>query len=314
MLKARLYNGDGTPAVGFNDRIAQWLEGRLALREHKTPRAFEGLRKKYASELARLEEKGKNTWAAHRALLSNLTNIMFGIDVTTELRTRLSPELINPTGFRRTIDQGAAKNAGENFSNMIVWALADALRGQDEVLVDKGLPRFLQDVLTMQRRFRGVKYNRDLGLTIEGDLVVFSRDNPLNAIVVSGKTRLKEIFHVGTMWKLFFDMLDDKYCLRKWGLVRASKASLKDFLYVFATADMIPAGGRKTQGPDVEREFPRNLIALDASFFDYVFVSKEQIAHVANSLQFGAPREALFHDLGCLLDLVCQKFRIRLKG
>src|SRR6185503_15231338 len=113
-----------------------------------------------------------------------------------------------------------------------------------------------------------------------------------NAIVVSAKTRLKEIFHVGTMWKLLFDMLDDDYCLDKWGL-SGPTGEIK-MRYVFATADNIPAGGKQTQGPDVERAEVRNLIAMDASFFDYVFVSKSGIDHVSPTLNVSLGREALF--------------------
>lgn len=309
-MKERLFNKAGEPMPGFNERILGWLDGKLAIVEHNPPAAFQGLRTAYSAELALLEEQGAVKWDAHRALLTNLTKMMFGIDITDELRARLSSELINPTGFRRTIGQSAAKNAGENFINVIVWAVADALKHQDEVLVEKGLPTFLRQALTMRRKFRGPQCERDLSLTIEGDLVIFSRSDPFNAVIVNAKTRLKEIFHVGTMWKLFFDMLDDTHCLKKWGLERVVDTSLDGLEYVFATADMVPEGGVKTQGGDVERDQPRNLIAVDASFFDYVFVSKQGIGHVANTLSFSGPRESLFHELGCLLDLVAQKFSL----
>jgi len=72
---------------------------------------------------------------------------------------------------------------------------------------------------------------------------------------------------------------------------------------------MVKEGGRKSQGPDVEREEPRNLIAMDASFFDYVFVSKSDIPHVSATLEL-PDKEALFHELGCLWNLVEQKFGI----
>ena len=74
---------------------------------------------------------------------------------------------------------------------------------------------------------------------------------------------------------------------------------------------MVAKGGRKTQGSDVERPQPRNLIAMDASFFDYVFVSKTGIPHVANTIALGT-RGALFHELGCLTKLIEQKFLIDL--
>jgi len=67
---------------------------------------------------------------------------------------------------------------------------------------------------------------------------------------------------------------------------------------------------RRSQGPDVERESPRNLIAMDASFFDYVLVSKKGIVHVSESINLSSTKEALFHELGCLVDLVEQKYNI----
>ena len=110
---------------------------------------------------------------------------------------------------------------------------------------------------------------------------------------------------------MLFDILEDAHCQEKWGLDRASEEDVSKALYVFATADMVAKGGRKTQGPDVERSEPRNLIAMDASFFDYVFVSKTGIQHVENSIKLGV-RGALFHELGCLVDLIEQKFGISL--
>jgi hypothetical protein len=223
------------------------------------------------------------------------------------LAQRLSAAPINEGGFRTALSQGFAKNAGENFINVIVYALADLLQGQDEVLVDKGTPRPLRDLLTLRRSFvdpHGA--TREITIPIESDLAVWRRSNPAEALIVSAKTRLKEIFHVGTMWKIFFDMLDDDYCLEKWGL--EGPGTDLEMRYVFATADNIPSGGTHTQGPDVERDDVRNLIAMDASFFDYVFVSKSGIDHVASELDLDAGREALFHELGCLIQLVEQQF------
>jgi hypothetical protein len=51
---------------------------------------------------------------------------------------------------------------------------------------------------------------------------------------------------------------------------------------------------------------------MDASFFDYVFVSKTGISHVSNTLKLSGIREALFHELGCLIDMTEQKFGITL--
>ena len=140
---------------------------------------------------------------------------------------------------------------------------------------------------------------------------IFLRSDPSKVILISAKTRLKEVFHIGTMWKLLFDTLDDPHCLAKWGLARDSNISVSDMLYVFATADMVKEGGTNSQGPDVDRIKPRNLIAMDASFFDYVFVSKSGIPHVENTIDL-TDRGALFHELGCIVDLIEKKFTIDL--
>lgn len=134
---------------------------------------------------------------------------------------------------------------------------------------------------------------------------------PPYAIVVSAKTRLKEVFHIGTMWSLLLAIMSDEYCLQKWNLkTNASVEDLASISYVFATADMIPETGERTQGADVGRTEVRNLIAMDAAFFDYVFVAKPKqgYVHIADSLDMEQGREALFHQLGCLLDLIEQKF------
>lgn len=208
------------------------------------------------------------------------------------------------------IFESSDKNNGENFVNAIVYALAHLLSHQDEVLVDKGAPPALKRALKLTRivKLKGCPKPLALDIPIECDFCVFARSNPLNAIIVSAKTRLKEVFHVGTMWKLIFDMIGDAHCEKKWGSVHTEQ--LKKALYCFATADMIPPGGERTQGPDIERDDPRNLIKMDASFFDYVFVSKPNIGHVARTLDIGAGREALFHELGCIVNLVQQKFAL----
>jgi len=129
------------------------------------------------------------------------------------------------------------------------------------------------------------------------------------------------------MWKLFFDIQSDQYCLDRWRLkttphqkpgtllasleeaVPVAEARKLDMLYVFATADLIPPS-KRGQGPDIVREDPRNLIKMDASFFDYVFVSHtgDRFKHISSSLNLQGGRETLFHELGCLLDLIEQKF------
>jgi hypothetical protein len=252
-------------------------------------------------------------------MLSGLTDLFFGIDIRPELEARLSSELPNVNSFRSQLSQGLAKNTGENFINVIAYALADALIDQDEVLVDKNLPPHLRDILTLKRTFTGtVTGSVELELPIESDLTIFSRSNPTSAIIVSAKTRLKEVFHIGTMWALFFGMLDDQYCQRKWGLKRALDVSTKDMQYVFATADLIAEKeeGTKKQGPDIRIDQPmRNLLSADASFFDYVFVSKQGRYGVSETLNLNKGREALLHELGCLLDLIEQKYlNVELRG
>jgi hypothetical protein len=218
---------------------------------------------------------------------------------------------VNVGGFRTTLSQGVAKNVGENFVNIIVYALADLLSHQDTILIDKGVPPALRKAITLRRKVTLKTGVREIHIPIESDASIFSRTDPRSAILISAKTRLKEVFHIGTMWKILFDVLGDDNCQRKWGLHRDSSEPVSNMLYVFATADMVSSEGRKTQGPDVERTEPRNLIAMDASFFDYVFVSKVGIAHVDNQLSIGQ-RGALFHELGCIIDLVEQKFEVKL--
>lgn len=320
-----LYTKSGSPCANFNKFIVGWLDEALQVSSHKTPIAFEPLRIAYNKMLqVALDSSTDPTlpeWQAHRTLLSTLTNMMLETDITSILRERLSSENINIGGTRTALGQSLLKNTGENFINIIVYVIARLLAHQDEVLVDKGLPPPLRPLLTMQRTFEGSESGEDkLNITIETDLSIFSRSNPGNAIIISAKTRLKEVFHIGTMWKLFFDMLEDEYCQRKWNLkVGTSEQDLwgmlaeppkPEILYVFVTGDMISDKGTNTQGPDVIRPEPRNLIKMDASFFDYVFVShtKDQYDHISDSLDLQRGRETLFHEPGCLLDLIEQKF------
>jgi hypothetical protein len=244
-------------------------------------------------------------------MLSSLTDLLFGDDISATLAARLSQERINQQGVRSALAQGFVKNTGENFINVIVYALADLLSGQDDVLVDKGLPVPVRPFITTKRSFTGADGTiREISIPIECDIAIWHRQRPAEAIIVSAKTRLKEVFHIGTMWKLLYDMLGDDYCRTKWGL--AGPTEKPDMLYVFATADMVRPTGTRTQGPDVERDTVRNLIAMDASFFDYVFVSKAKIAHVSETLDLRKGREALFHELGCLVSLISQRFQIPL--
>lgn len=314
-LVPRLYARPSlAPSPGFNDLVFDWLADKGRIAEHKRPAEFEIVRQAYETQLGALLQgiNGPvlNRWRAHRFLLSNLTKILLGVDLTGALTGRLSSTNINQSGFRSPLAQAAAKNNGENFVNVVVYALADALRHQDEVLVDKSLPPHPKDPLQLTRTFEGsISGRQDLRINIESDFTIFSRSDPHAAILVSAKTRLKEAFHIGTMYKLFFDMIGDRYCQEKWGL--RSGVEMPSMDYVFVTSDGIPTTGERTQGGDIERlngQEPRNAIKTDASFFDYVFVSKSGLPHVSQSLRYGERREMIFHELGCLMDLVEQKY------
>lgn len=315
----RLYDAAGRPATDFNRKILGWLEGTIRVREHQPPKVFQELRTKYAegvdAALRAARDRAPTRWHAHEFMLSRVTDLMFGIDLGALVAGRMSAESINKGGFRSKHSQSVAKNSGENFINLLVWALADVLSVQDEILVDKGLPPPIRDALTLVRPFRSKSGAvRELEVPIETDFCIFSRTDPHNAIIGSAKTRLKEVFHIGTMWKILFDCIDDDYCLKKWGMRRrvvgASK-KLSRMQYIFATADMIAKGAQDSQGGDVERKEIRNLIAVDASFFDYVFVSKHGIPHVSSCMEVGGGREALFHELGCILHLIEQKYGLK---
>lgn len=310
--KAPIYRGKpAVPVERFNRMIHGWLKGEVAVVGHQPPKAFAPIRVLYDKQLEELLASGRSPREAHRTLLSSLTPMLLGIDISAHLHDRLSKDLINESGFRTALAQGAAKNNGENFVNVIVYALAQLFGDRDDVLVEKGTPPMLREALTLHRRIELQSGVQTIAIPIECDFCVFSREEPNRAVVVSAKTRLKEVFHVATMWKMLFDAIGDEHCESKWDL--KSNDSGLDAVYCFATADMVPPGGTKTQGPDVEREAPRNLIAMDASFFDYVFVSKPNIGHVARDLVLGADhKEALFHELGCLVDLIEQKFEITL--
>ena len=306
----RLYGNDGVPERHFNKNVLAWLNGTLRLREHRPLAAFEPMREKCNLLVNTMIDDGLPKSRAYKRLLSGLTGIMLNVDLSSFLGNRLSRNLINESGFRTTLSQGIAKNNGENFVNASVLALSSLLQGQDRILVDKGTPPPLRDALRLTRTVDFPSGSRDLHIPIECDFAVFDRCNPTKAIICSAKTRLKEVFHIGTMWKLFFDMIGDLYCQSKWGVT--APIPVPDVHYVFATADMIPAGGKRTQGGDVERAEPRNLIAVDASFFDYVFVSKSGIGHVSAVLNTARPREALFHEFSCIVDLMSQKFDLTL--
>jgi len=118
--KVQLYSG-GSPVRGFNPLIKRWLDGTVALREHKPPAAFAGIRDAYRKAIVEQMSLGLRKREAHRQALSNLTKLLFGHDLATELKARLAPDLVNAAGFRSTLSQGFAKNVGENFVNLIVY-------------------------------------------------------------------------------------------------------------------------------------------------------------------------------------------------
>lgn len=76
--------------------------------------------------------------------------------------------------------------------------------GQDEILIDIGLPPALKAALSLKRLVPLKDGSMDITIPIEGDLAIFSRKNPLNAIFIGAKTHLKEVFHIGPMWKTSF--------------------------------------------------------------------------------------------------------------
>jgi len=214
-VKLRLYDRDGFPVPNFNDLVIRWITNETQIREHKSPAAFEGVRQKYDEAIKVAEDSGLSPAEANKEALSRLTDLLFGHDLAVELGLRLNPGLINDTGFRTTLSQGVAKNVGENFVNLIVYAFAKLLEGNDDVLVDKGLPPALKTTLELRRVVDLENGRKSMKIPIEGDMTIFSRSNPHNAIVISAKTRLKEVFHIGTMWKMFFDMLGDPHCRKR---------------------------------------------------------------------------------------------------
>lgn len=305
--KTHLYLA-GAPAPQFNKLVLSWLKGELEVYEHAPPRAFDGLRKAYDDLRGELVAKGASKLDSHKKVLSTLTDLMLGTDLRTKLLELLGDRAYDG-GFRSALAQGLAKNVGENFTNAIVYGLADLLCDQDEVLVDKGLCAPVKPLVRIQRPIALSHQNENLDVLIEVDFAIWRRDAPDDAIVGSAKTRLKEIFHIGTMWKLFFDMIDDPAAKQKWGLVAAGPTTNMD--YVFATADLIGGKAERSQGPDISDSGVRNMIKFDASFFDYVFVSKSG-TQMSSTLDLAAGRETLFHELGCLVDLTAQKFALAL--
>lgn len=315
------------PIPVFNTHVLAWLSGE-AVYNRNTPRAFDALLAIYKSKLS-AELMTQSKWDANKKVLNALTEIMFSVDLGPELAGRLSDQVINDTGFRSTRSQGVAKNTGEAFINLMLYGICDALSFQDRIIADKGLPSPVKNAITMKRKITfSTGITKEYEFPIEVDLCIYDREDPSRAILLSAKTRLKEVFHIAVMWKMLFDVIDDAHCKTKWNLTTRNEAGsitpnpssvtattaaggeTSNMKYVFATADMIRTTGRATQGPDVERDEPRNLIALDASFMDYVFVSKTGISHVSTSLSLATGRESLFHEMACLMDLIEQHFSL----
>lgn len=299
-----LYESD-QPRTDFNTLVVDWLAGRIQLREHQPAKAFGGARALLDAAIDSSLADGRDLAGAARKALSGLTTYMFAQSLNDALGY-LSEDMINEGGFRSARSQGFAKNWGENFVNSIVYVLARAYEHHPQVIVAKGTPRPLRPRLESTRLVPLHGSREAISIGIESDLCVFRRDDPERCVIVNAKTRLKEVFHIGTMWALLFDIMTDPVLRNRFGVVADNPLDRRKARYVFATADSVNSAGERTQGCDVEREAPRNLIKMDALFFDYVFVSKEGIGHVARELNPRRTREAVFHELGCIIELIDQ--------
>ncbi len=154
MARVRLYDANGEPNSEFNKRVWGWLDSSIEVKEHQRPAQFEQLRAAYDEAHSALLATGLDPTGAHSKLLSELTELIQGQDLSKALSSRLSAAPINETGFRTALSQGFAKNAGENFINVIVYALAQIFGDQDRILVDKGTPPPLRELLTLRRVFQ----------------------------------------------------------------------------------------------------------------------------------------------------------------
>ena len=297
-----LYIND-QPRDDFNTLVVRWLSGQTRVKEHQPTKAFGGALTLLDAAINSSLAEGLDLKGATRKTLSGLTTFMFAQSLDDALG-HLSAEMINEGGFRSARSQGFAKNWGENFVNSIVYLLARAYEHHPDVIVAKGTPRPLRARLEATRLVPLHGNQEAISISIESDLCIFRRDDPERCVIVNAKTRLKEVFHIGTMWALLFDIMTDPVLRTRFGMVADQALDRRKARYVFATADSVNSGGAKTQGADVERDAPRNLIKMDALFFDYVFVSKEGIGHVARELNTHQTREAVFHELGCIIDLI----------
>jgi hypothetical protein len=298
--RADLYQADSSER--FNSMVVDWLEGKAKVVNHSEPMTFGLLLKPYAAHLDGLRKSGSTY--PEKEMLNHLTDLLLGMDLKSELEKRLSSSP-GKGGFRSQVTQGIAKNVGENFVNLIVYNMARNL-GSTGLCVDKGLPPALKKEMTLSKKMLG----SEILVPIEGDLCIFNWKDQTQAIVINAKTRLKEIFHVGTLWKILFDISKDEVLMRRWGFSPPARR-LDAVCYCFATADMIPRGGVKTQGPDVDVDDPRNLIKMDASFFDWVFVSKSGIGHTGKGIDGSLERKNFFHELASVYDLIEHWFKVK---
>lgn len=290
----------GTPDA-FNSRVVSWLEGRQQISNHDPPKTFRYLIDPYNDMIRELREGGDGN--PNKTILNNLTKLLMNPDIKRHLKEVYGDD--TNEGFRSDLSQALAKNVGENFVNLIVYNLASNLRSTG-LCVDKGLPPKLKQEMTLKMDALG----GPIAIPIEGDLCIFRYEDQTQAIVLNAKTRLKEISHIGALWSILEDIAKDESMMKKWGIVPPAR-KLKDVAYCFATADMIPPGRKKTQGPDIERDKPRNLIRMDAAFFDWFFVSKSGIKHTGKSIGEDLERTTLFHELATIYDLIEHKFKVK---
>ncbi len=216
---------------------------------------------------------------------------MRSCDITPELAKKHSQETANG-GVRTSLSQSVVKNIGEHFVNLIVYGLADLLKYQDEILVVKGCPAPLRSMLTVTRQVSTLTVEKQLTVPIEVDMAIFRRSDPTDAILVNAKINFKTA-KLSVNERKNFDAL------------RSSSAGgvASNMLYVFATADT---------GSELDRQKIRNDTEIIGSYFDYSFVAKTDNEHVASNLAYGGRKESLFHELGCLMDLIQQKFKLEI--
>jgi hypothetical protein len=300
-MRANLYSCSNPES--FNKSVIRWLRGEVQISNHSQPIAFRPYIYAYEDLKRKLNEsRGK---PPQREILNHLTDILLSVDLKKELSKRLSDE--TGSGFRSALSQGLAKNMGENFVDLIVYNLAEGL-GNSGIVVDKGVPPLLKKEMEIEF----TRFGQRLKIPIECDICIFDWGNPSKAIMINAKTRLKEIFHIGTMWKLIFDISKKKELMEEWGM-EGEPRKLDDVLYCFATADLRVAGKERSQGPDIEVQDQRNLIKVDSSFFDFVFVSKPgPIRNVQDTIPRNIERKCFFHNLGAVYDLIEGHFKVEI--